>query len=143
MKPPGEGEGKSTRKRLLIGVAVVVVGAIYYFISRQLGHLDLQNLLEEISETLGAWTYLLVGVFAFAETGAGIGLVVPGETTMLLGGAVAGQGAIDVYLLIAIAWFAAWLGDTTSFFLGRRLGREFVLKHGARVGITRRISLDF
>jgi len=136
MKLPGDGEGKSTRKRLLIGAAVVVVGLVYYFISRQLGHLDLQNLLEEISETLGAWTYLLVGVFAFAETGAGIGLVVPGETTMLLGGAVAGQGAIDVYLLIAIAWFAAWLGDTFSFFLGRRLGREFVLKHGSRVGIS-------
>lgn len=136
MKLPGEGEGTSTRKRLLIGAAVAVVGLFYYFISRQLGHLDLQNLLEEISETLGAWTYLLVGVFAFAETGAGIGLVVPGETTMLLGGAVAGQGAIDVYLLIAIAWFAAWLGDTFSFFLGRRLGREFVLKHGARVGIS-------
>ena len=46
---------------------------------------------------------------------------------MLLGGAVAGQGAIDVYLLIAIAWFCAWPGDTTSFFLGRRLGRDFVL----------------
>jgi membrane protein DedA with SNARE-associated domain len=55
---------------------------------------------------------------------------------MLLGGAVAGQGAIDIYLLIAIAWFSAWLGDTTSFFLGRRLGREFVLKHGPRVGIS-------
>jgi membrane protein DedA with SNARE-associated domain/membrane-associated phospholipid phosphatase len=136
MKLPGEGEGTSTRKRLLIGAAVVVVGLFYYFVSRQLGHLDLQNLLEEISETLGAWTYLLVGFFAFAETGAFIGLVVPGETTMLLGGAVAGQGEIDLYLLIAIAWFAAWLGDTTSFFLGRRLGREFVLKHGARVGIS-------
>ena len=55
---------------------------------------------------------------------------------MLLGGAVAGQGAIDIYLLIAIAWFAAWLGDTTSFFIGRRLGREFVLRHGPRVGIS-------
>jgi undecaprenyl-diphosphatase len=55
---------------------------------------------------------------------------------MLLGGAVAGQGAIDIYLLIAIAWFAAWLGDTFSFFLGRRLGREFVMKHGPRVGIS-------
>jgi undecaprenyl-diphosphatase len=54
---------------------------------------------------------------------------------MLLGGAVAGQGAIDIYLLIAIAWFAAWAGDTTSFFLGRRLGREFVLRHGPRFGI--------
>lgn len=136
MKLPGEGEGKSTRKRLLIGAAAVAIGLVYFFISRQLGHLDLQELLEEVSETLGAWTYLLVGFFAFAETGAFIGLVVPGETTMLLGGAVAGQGAIDVYLLIAIAWFAAWLGDTTSFFLGRRLGREFVLKHGGRVGIS-------
>jgi undecaprenyl-diphosphatase len=132
----GEGEGGDKRKHLKIGIAVLAVGAIYFFISRQLGHLDLQGLLEDVSDTLGAWTYLLVAFFAFAETGAFIGLVVPGETTMLLGGAVAGQGAIDIYLLIAIAWFSAWLGDTTSFFLGRRLGREFVMKHGPRVGIT-------
>jgi membrane protein DedA with SNARE-associated domain len=136
MKLPGEGEGSGKRKRLQIAVAAVVVAAVYFFISRQLGHLDLQELLEEISNTLGAWTYLLVAVFAFAETGAFVGLVVPGETVMLLGGAVAGQGAIDVYLLIAIAWFSAWLGDTFSFLLGRRLGREFVMKHGPRFGIS-------
>jgi undecaprenyl-diphosphatase len=136
MRLPGDSEGGDRRKALKIGIAAVVVGAIYFFISRQLGHLDLQGLLEDVSNTLGAWTYLLVGFFAFAETGAFIGLVVPGETTMLLGGAVAGQGAVDVYLLMAIAWFAAWLGDTFSFFLGRRLGREFVLKHGSRVGIS-------
>jgi membrane protein DedA with SNARE-associated domain len=136
MRLPGESAEGDKRKPLKIGVAVVVVAAVYFFISRQLGHLDLQQLLEDVSNTLGAWTYLLVGFFAFAETGAFIGLVVPGETTMLLGGAVAGQGAIDIYLLIAIAWFAAWLGDTFSFFLGRRLGREFVMKHGPRVGIS-------
>jgi undecaprenyl-diphosphatase len=136
MRLPGEAEGGSNRKRLKIAAAALAIGAVYFFISRQLGHLDLQSLLEDVSETLGAWTYLLVAVFAFAETGAFVGLVVPGETVMLLGGAVAGQGAIDIYLLIAIAWFSAWLGDTTSFFLGRRLGREFVIKHGPRVGIS-------
>ena len=136
MRLPGEGEGSDKRKRVKIAIAVVAIAAVYFFISRQLGHLDLQGLLEDVSNTLGAWTYLLVGFFAFAETGAFIGLVVPGETTMLLGGAVAGQGAIDIYLLIAIDWFAAWLGDTFSFFLGRRLGREFVMKHGPRVGIS-------
>jgi membrane protein DedA with SNARE-associated domain/membrane-associated phospholipid phosphatase len=135
VRMPGEGEGEA-RKFLLVAIAVAVVATGYYFVSQELGSLDLQGLLEDVSEALGAWTYLLVGFFAFAETGAFVGLVVPGETTMLLGGAVAGQGVIDLYLLIAIAWFAAWLGDTTSFFVGRRLGREFVLRHGPRVGIS-------
>jgi membrane protein DedA with SNARE-associated domain/membrane-associated phospholipid phosphatase len=132
MKLSGEG---GNRKRLLITLVVALVAGGYYLLSRELGSIDLQNLLEDVSSTLGAWTYLLVGAFAFAETGAFVGLVVPGETVMLLGGAVAGQGAIDIYLLIAIAWFSAWLGDTTSFFVGRRLGREFVLRNGPRFGI--------
>ncbi|MGN6557750.1 MAG: DedA family protein, partial [Solirubrobacterales bacterium] len=138
MKLPGEGngEGPITRKRIVLAIVAVAVAVGYFFLSRKLGSLDLQKLLEEISHTLGSWTYLLVGAFAFAETGAFVGLVVPGETVMLLGGAVAGQGAIDIYLLIAVAWFSAWLGDTTSFFLGRRLGRNFVLDHGPRFGIS-------
>src|SRR5664279_4442014 len=135
MRMPGEG-GAGSRKKLLLTLVAVAIAVSYYLLSQQLGHLNLQHLLEDISNTLGAWTYLLVGVFAFAETGAFVGLVVPGETVMLLGGAVAGQGAIDIYLLIAVAWFSAWLGDTTSFFIGRRLGREFVIKHGPRFGIS-------
>jgi undecaprenyl-diphosphatase len=130
------GEAGGNRKKLILLAVVAAVAFGYYMLSRQLGSIDLQGLLEDFSNTLGAWTYLIVGVFAFAETGAFVGLVVPGETVMLLGGAVAGQGAITIYLLIAIAWFAAWLGDTTSFFLGRRLGREFVLQHGPRFGIS-------
>ena len=137
MRLPGEGGGGPiTRKRIVLAIVAVAIAVGYFFLSRELGSLDLQNLLEEVSNTLGKWTYLLVGVFAFAETGAFVGLVVPGETVMLLGGAVAGQGAIDIYLLIAVAWFSAWLGDTTSFFLGRKLGRNFVLDHGPRVGIS-------
>ena len=42
------------------------------------------------------WTYLLVGALAFLETGAFVGLIAPGETALLLGGLVAGQGEIDV-----------------------------------------------
>jgi membrane protein DedA with SNARE-associated domain len=128
-------EDRRKRRLLLIAIAAAIAGG-YYLISRVIPHDELQSLLEDVSNTLGAWTYLLVGFFAFAETGAFVGLVVPGETVMLLGGAVAGQGAIDVYILIAIAWFAAWAGDTTSFFLGRRLGREFVMRNGPRFGIS-------
>ena len=124
------------KKRLAIAGIAIAIGGAYYLISRVIPHDELQQLLEDISNTLGAWTYLLVGFFAFAETGAVVGLVVPGETVMLLGGAVAGQGAIDIYILIAIAWFAAWAGDSTSFFIGRRLGRDFLLRHGPKVNCS-------
>jgi membrane protein DedA with SNARE-associated domain/membrane-associated phospholipid phosphatase len=123
--------------RAMLALAAVAVIALYYAISRAVPNFDLEQALKDVSDALGAWTYVLVGAFAFLETGAFVGLVVPGETVLYLGGAVAGQGTISIYVLIAVGWFSAWAGDTTSFFIGRRLGRDFVLHHGPRVGITR------
>ncbi len=76
-------------------IVVAVIGG-YFLIKRFLPEIDLQRLLEDVSNTLGAWTYLLVGAFAFLETGAFVGLVAPGETVVILGGAVAGQGETSI-----------------------------------------------
>ena len=97
---------------------------------------NLEKLLEDAGETLGHWTYLLVGVLAFLETGAFVGFVAPGETTVIVGGLVAGQGRISLSVLIAITWACAVAGDLTSFALGRRLGRAWLLRHGERLKIT-------
>ena len=48
-------------KRLSIALVAVAVIGVYYAISRLIPHDDLQQLLEDVSNTLGAWTYLLVG----------------------------------------------------------------------------------
>ena len=56
---------------------------------------NLEELLEAAGEKLGPWTYLAVGVLAFLETGAFVGLVAPGETAVIVGGVVAGQGQIS------------------------------------------------
>ncbi|HEX2436608.1 MAG TPA: bifunctional DedA family/phosphatase PAP2 family protein [Solirubrobacterales bacterium] len=122
------------RVRLALIVAAAV--AIYFLVRQLLPEIRLQELLDDVSNALGAWTYLLIGVFAFLETGAFVGLVAPGETVVILGGAVAGQGATSLYLTIAIVWACAWAGDSVSFMIGRRLGRGFVLRHGSRVRIT-------
>ena len=91
---------------------------------------NLEKLLEDAGETLGKWTYLLVGVLAFLETGAFVGFVAPGETAVIVGGLVAGQGQISLFVLIAVVWACAVGGDVTSFFLGRKLGRGWLLRHG-------------
>jgi len=124
------------RRRLLIALAAAATVAGFYAVSKAIPHDALQNALEDAANALGGWTYLLAGLFAFAETGVFVGLVVPGETVLVVAGAIAGQGAIDVYILIAIAWFAAAAGDSTSFVIGRRLGRGFMLRHGGRFGLT-------
>lgn len=103
------------------------------------GVFDLPNLKEAIKDAgdaLGPWTYLLVAVLAYVETGAFVGLVAPGETAIVVGGVIAGQGEIDLVALIAVAWSCAVAGDATSFFLGRRLGRGFLLQHGPRFRMT-------
>ena len=97
---------------------------------------NVEHLIEDAGQALGKWTYLAVGILAFLETGAFIGLVAPGETTVIVGGLVAGQGVISLSVLIAIVWACAVAGDLTSYALGRRLGRDFMVRHGGRVKIT-------
>jgi membrane protein DedA with SNARE-associated domain/membrane-associated phospholipid phosphatase len=97
---------------------------------------NIEQAAEDLGTALGSWTYLLVGLMAFLETGAFVGLIAPGETFILVGGLVAGQGQISIVVLIGIVWTAAVAGDVTSFVLGRRLGRQFMLRHGERFKIT-------
>ncbi len=96
---------------------------------------DPKQTIENVAQALGPWTYLLVSAAAFLETGAFIGLVAPGETTVIVGGVIAGQGEIDLMPLIGLVWASCVLGDTASFFIGRRLGRGFLLRHGPKLRI--------
>ncbi|MFN2612679.1 MAG: VTT domain-containing protein, partial [Solirubrobacterales bacterium] len=131
---PEEREGFGGHRRTIVFTAVVVIA--FMVLKNKLPSVDIEKLLENVSGSLGAWTYLLVGGLAFLETGAFVGLVAPGEFAVILGGAVAGQGQISLPLIIAVTWASAFAGDSASFLIGHRLGREFLTKHGPRVGIT-------
>jgi membrane protein DedA with SNARE-associated domain len=120
---------------LLIGGAIAVVGLLVYG-SGVIALPNFKKIVEDAGNTLGNWTYLVVGVMAFFETGAFVGLIAPGETFLIFGGVVAGQGTISLVALIAIVWTCAVLGDLASFYAGRRLGRDFLVKHGPKVQIT-------
>ncbi|MFL5845888.1 MAG: VTT domain-containing protein [Solirubrobacteraceae bacterium] len=121
-------EGKALLVLLIAGLVVHGTGLVKLP--------NFEELIVDIAEGLGRWTYLLVGAMAFAETGAFLGFVAPGEVTVIVGGVVAGQGQINVVALIAIVWSCAVLGDVVSYVIGGRLGREFLVKHGPKVKIT-------
>jgi membrane-associated protein len=126
-----------TRRRTTLGATAALAVIALVLVATNVVELpNLEHALTELSETLGAWTYALVGGLAFLETGAFVGLVAPGETAIVLGGVVAAQGEIDLVTVLLIAWVAAALGDLASFALGARLGRRFIHKHGPRVGMT-------
>src|ERR671935_1044367 len=117
-------------------VALVVAAVLVIYGSGALSHVNIQKGIEDLANALGKWTYALVGFMAFAETGAFIGLVAPGEFTVILGGVIAGQGTINIFVLIAIVWVCTMTGDSLSFFLGRRLGRRFLVRHGPKFRLT-------
>src|SRR3954452_2876081 len=117
-------------------IALVLAAGLAVYGSGVLTHVNIQKGIEDLANALGKWTYALVGVMAFAETGAFVGLVAPGEFTVLLGGVIAGEGTINIFVLIGIVWVCTFSGDTVSFFLGRRLGRRFLERHGPKVRIT-------
>jgi undecaprenyl-diphosphatase len=128
------------RRRLSRGrIALLLLAAVVFgiFASGVLGALpNAKTAIEDIAEALGQGTYVLVGVLAFLETGAFVGLVAPGETVVIAGGVIAGQGTIDLLPLIGLTWACCIAGDSTSFFIGRRLGRQFLERHGPKVKIT-------
>ncbi len=111
----------------LLAVAAVLAGVVDLP--------DVGGALERLSGTLGAWAYAVIPALAFLETGAFVGLVVPGETAVLVGGVVAERGEVSLVPLIGLVWAAAVAGDLVSFLIGRRLGRPFLERHGGRLGI--------
>jgi membrane protein DedA with SNARE-associated domain len=70
----------------------------------------------------GPVAYLLIVALAFGESAAFIGLFLPGETALIVGGVLASQGRISLPLLLPLAVLAAVAGDSVGYEVGRRGG---------------------
>lgn len=79
--------------------------------------------------------YVIVAIASLAEALPIVGWLVPGQAVIIIAGAAAAAGYLDVRLLILIAIPAGIIGDAAGFYIGRRYGRTFLEKHGARLRI--------
>jgi membrane-associated protein len=72
---------------------------------------------------LSGWpAYGGIAALVFGEAAVFAGLVLPGETALLVGGALAAAGRVDLPVLVAVAVVAAVLGDTVGYGVGRAGG---------------------
>ena len=84
--------------------------------------LDIGSWLNGVGDLDPTVIYLVIGGLALLESAAFIGLLVPGESAVLVGGALAAHGDVNVFVMMAAVAMGAALGDSFSYEVGRRSG---------------------
>jgi undecaprenyl-diphosphatase len=82
------------------------------------------------------WGYVIVGLAVFLENSVGAGVIVPGETLVILGGFYARVGDLWFPAVSIVVVVCAVLGDNVGYLIGRRYGRGFLERHGRKVFVT-------
>jgi len=93
-------------------------------------HLDRH--LSFIIEQYGVWTYLLLFIVIFVETGLVITPFLPGDSLLFAAGTFAALGVLDPVLLIILLAAAAIAGDTVNYWIGHSLGPRVFNKEKSR-----------
>jgi membrane-associated protein len=84
--------------------------------------LHLDDHLSQIIARYGVWTYLILFLIVFAETGLVITPFLPGDSLLFAAGTFAALGSLDVWLVVALLIGAAILGDTVNYWVGAWIG---------------------
>lgn len=85
-------------------------------------HID-QHLVEIINN-FGIWTYIILFLIVFIETGLVVFPFLPGDSLLFAAGAlsVLDGSILHIVPLIITLWLAAVLGDTVNYHIGKKIG---------------------
>ncbi len=91
--------------------------------------LHLDKYLNILIGKFGVWTYAILFLIVFAETGLVIAPFLPGDSLLFAAGAFAAIGSLNILILFLALAIAAILGDTINYSIGKYLGNRAFEKY--------------
>jgi len=83
-----------------------------------------EHLMRSIGDSVGLWLYVIAGGLCFAEAAILVGMVLPGETALLVAGVFsnAKYGHLNLAIMIVVAVVCAIAGDSVGYAFGKKFG---------------------
>ena len=94
--------------------------------------LHLDKHLNDVIGQYGSWTYLILFLIVFCETGFVVTPILPGDSLLFAAGAFAALGSLNVFWLFVLLSIAAIAGDTVNYWLGHWLGPKVFRRDNVR-----------
>jgi len=93
-------------------------------------HIDVH--LAAITAEYGIWTYAILFLIIFAETGLVVAPFLPGDSLLFAAGAICALGSIDISLMVGLLIVAAVIGDGVNYAIGARIGPRVFKSESSR-----------
>ena len=93
-------------------------------------HLDTH--LQTVIQNYGTWTYVILFLIIFCETGLVVTPILPGDSLLFAAGAFAATGSLDLVWLLIFLTVAAVLGDAVNYAIGYLMGPKVFAQPNSR-----------
>lgn len=94
--------------------------------------LHLDRHLDGVFRDYGSWTYAILFVIVFCETGLVVTPFLPGDSLLFAAGALAGRGSLELQWVLLALGGAAFAGDNCNYWFGRLLGPKLLRSEKSR-----------
>jgi len=96
--------------------------------------LHLDQHLSDLVASYGTWTYGILFLIIFCETGLVVTPFLPGDSLLFAVGALAAkpESGLDVFWIFVLLSIAAILGDTVNYWIGKKVGPKVFHKESSR-----------
>jgi len=95
--------------------------------------LNLDEHLGFVIQSYGNWTYLILFLIIFCETGLVVTPILPGDSLLFAIGTLAASRYLDITKVLALLSAAAILGDTVNYWIGSLIGSKVFNYENSRI----------